>query len=441
MDGNGSNLAKPTAAQAAWQDLELGLMIGMDIGQFDMSEKPDGLSFGESYPAKLFNPAKLDCDQWMEVCKLFGAKYTVMTSKGGSGFLQWQSEAYDYGMREAVDFQGGKGDIVKEYVESAAKYGIKTGFYNCLHWNSYLSVVHNGKLGGGFIGKDTPEEKAHYAKQCEQMLVELLTRYGEVTEMWFDGAYRVVEDGGPDLYPIFEKYGPDVMYFQANDWSSIRWCGNEDGCAGDPCWATVDSTDAALNDRGQATCGKAGGATWLPPECDTMMPGRWWGWQGEEKMLAIDDPVDKLIEMYYNTVGRNANFLLELVIGPDGLPFGPDIQYYERFGREIQRRFGTPLDETSGEGRDVTLELKQPAKIDHVIVMENILEGERIREFVVEGLTPGNEWQPLCEGTSVGHKRILRFDPTEAAQVRLKVTKQAATPKIRKLAVYDVAGS
>ena len=89
----------------------------------------------------------------------------------------------------------------------------------------------------------------------------------------------------------------------------------------------------------------------------------------------------------------------------------------------------------------VTLELKQPAKIDHVIVMENILEGERIREFVVEGLTPGNEWQTLCEGTSVGHKRILRFESTEVAQVRLKVTKQAATPKIRKLAVYDVAGS
>ncbi len=172
-----------------------------------------------------------------------------------------------------------------------------------------------------------------------------------------------------------------------------------------------------------------------------MMPGRWWGWQGEEKMLAIEDPVDKLIEMYYNTVGRNANFLLELVIDPDGLPFEPDIKYFEKFGREIQRRFGTSLDETSGEGSEITLELKQPARIDHVIVMESILEGERIREFVVEGLVPGNEWKTLCEGTSVGHKRILRFESTEVAQVRLKVTKQAATPKIRKLAVYDVAGS
>ncbi len=438
-DDDGSHLARPTPAQAAWQDLELGLMVGMDIGQFDTSEKPDGLSFGEAYPARIFNPTDLDCDAWMEVCQLFGARYTVMTSKGGSGFLQWQTDAYEYGMREAVNFRGGKGDVVQEYVESSVKVGIKTGFYNCIHWNSYLGVVHNGKLGGGFIGDDTPEEKARYARMCEQMVTELLTRYGEVTELWFDGAYRRVEDGGPDLYPIFEKHGPDVMYFQANDCSSIRWCGNEEGWTNDPCWASVASTDAAMNDRAQATGGDPSGAVWLPPECDTMVPGRWWGWQGEEKMLAIEDPTDKLIEMYYNTVGRNANFLLELVIAPDGKPFGPDIKYYEKFGKEIRRRFGQSVAETSGEGSEVVLELATPSTIDHVIIMEDILQGERIREFVVEGLVAGNTWQKLTGAESVGHKRILRFEPVEVAQVRLRVTKQAATPKIRKLAVYNTA--
>jgi len=137
-------------------------------------------------------------------------------------------------------------------------------------------------------------------------------------------------------------------------------------------------------------------------------------------------------------VGHNANLLLNAT--PDTTGQIPEIirPHYENFGQEIQRRFGTSLAETTGEGDTVELTLKQPAKIDHVIIMEDIAHGERVRAYKVEGLVPGNKWQTLCAGISVGHKRIQRFARTEVAKVRLRLTESAATPKIRRLAGFDV---
>ena len=144
------------------------------------------------------------------------------------------------------------------------------------------------------------------------------------------------------------------------------------------------------------------------------------------------------MDMYYRSVGRNCNLLLNATPDTTGLIPEVILPHYANFGNEVRRRFGSPIAETKGEGDTIELELKQPAKIDHVMIMEEIAQGERVRAYQIEGMVPGNRWQPLCEGQSIGHKRIQEFNRTEVAKLRIRVTQSAATPKIRRLAVFNV---
>jgi alpha-L-fucosidase len=159
------------------------------------------------------------------------------------------------------------------------------------------------------------------------------------------------------------------------------------------------------------------------------------GTPGEEDQQSV---LDALMDKYYRSVGHNANLLLNAT--PDTTGLIPEIilPHYANFGKEIKRRFGRSVAETKGEGATVELALKAPATIDHVIIMEDLRHGERVRAYELEGLVPGNTWRKLGEGISVGHKRIQKFDRTEVAAIRFHATKTAATPSIRRLAVFDV---
>jgi alpha-L-fucosidase len=148
-------------------------------------------------------------------------------------------------------------------------------------------------------------------------------------------------------------------------------------------------------------------------------------------------PVDRLVNMYYASVGHNANLILGAVPNADGLIPDADFKRYAEMGREIQRRFDKPLAQTNGKGVSLELALPKPARVDHAITMEDIAEGQRVRKYVVEGWVPGNKWQKLCDGISIGHKRIQRFDPVEVTKVRLRVNESIAEPLIRKFAVYN----
>lgn len=216
----------------------------------------------------------------------------------------------------------------------------------------------------------------------------------------------------------------------------IRWIGNERGVAGYPCWSTVKK----LNDKG---AGNPDGKIWNPGECDVPLPGHRWFWRGEAKPGKPSDQQQEkvlasLMDMYYRSVGRNCNLLLNATPDTTGLIPEVILPHYANFGKEIRRRFGTPVAETKGEGETVELVLRKPAKIDHVIVMEDIKHGERVRAYEIEGLVPGNKWQKLCDGISIGHKRIERFDPQEVSKLRFRATQSVATPKVRRLAVFFV---
>lgn len=424
-----ADLVKPTPEQAAWQDLEVGMFIHFDIPIYTDGSRGNSSNWracGHLDP-NLFNPTKLDTDQWMEAAKALGASYTVLVAKHCSGFVLWQSDAYPYGLKQ-TKWRDGKGDILRDYVNSCRKAGIQPGLYISWPANGHLDV-NGGKVNFGKGGD--PAAQAAYARTYEKLITEAWGNYGKLTEVWFDGGIPPPEQGGPDAAAILQKLQPQAVVFQGPSINSIRWVGNESGVAPDPCWATVAK-------RGDHGGGNPGAEVWSPGECDVPVRNHDWFWQpnAEHKLFSLE----QLMDMYYRSVGRNCNLLLNSTPDRDGLIPAADIQRYREFAAEIRRRFGTSAAETSGEGDTVTLKLSQPTTIDHVILQEDIRQGERIRAFVVEGLS-GNEWKPLCAAQCVGHKRIDRFAPVEVSEVRVRVTKSIAPPIIRRLAVFNVAGS
>ena len=161
-----------------------------------------------------------------------------------------------------------------------------------------------------------------------------------------------------------------------------------------------------------------------------------WLWvPGSEHKL---QPVDKLVNMYYNSVGRNANLILGAVPDTDGLIPEADFKRYAEFGGEIRRRFETPVARTQGSRTAIELKLRRPARFNHLVIMEEITRGERVREYVVEALVSDGRWQKLCDGASIGHKRIQKFASLKAGSIRLRIARSIAEPIIRSLAVYDV---
>jgi alpha-L-fucosidase len=418
------DLPRPTAQQAQWQDMELGMFFHFDIPVY----KPgwNWRSWRDMPTPDMYNPKKLDTDQWMEAAQAMGAKYAVFVAKHCSGFLQWQSDLYPYGVKQS-SWRNGKGDVVLDFVESCRKYKIKPGIYASVTANGFLEVDNPGLINRGKGG--TPAQQAEYVRTCERMLTELWSRYGDLFEIWFDGGALPVEKGGPDLVPIFQKHQPQAIVFQGPA-ASIRWIGNERGVAAYPCWATVPH----LKDYHGP--GDPNGTFWLPGECDVPVRNHDWFWKPDSahKLYSLE----QLMDMYYRSVGRNCNLLLNANPNPDGLIPDADFQRYSEFGNEIRKRFDRPLAVTKGKGTTVELKLKIPASINHVSIMEDIRSGERIRSYRVEGLVGSNRWQTLCQGTSVGHKRIQQFESVDVAKVRINVLSSVAEPLISQLAVYSV---
>ncbi|MGC8639764.1 MAG: alpha-L-fucosidase [Isosphaeraceae bacterium] len=418
-----AGLPRPLPQQIAWQDCELGMFFHFDIPIY----KPgwDWRSWKGLPDATLYNPRRLDTDQWLQTASSLGAKYAVLVAKHCSGFLQWQSNLYPYGVKQSP-WRGGKGDLVRDFVRSCARYKIKPGIYASVTANGYMEVDNPGLVNRGRGGD--PAKQAAYARICEGMLAELWGRYGELFHIWFDGGALPPDQGGPDMLPLLRKYQPHANVFQGPA-ATVRWVGNENGVTSYPCWATVLSRDAAGS-------GTPDGKIWLPGECDVPLPGHEWFWTPSQRKDI--EPLPRLMDMYYQSVGRNCNLLLNATPGPDGLIPEENLRHYAEFGREIHGRFEKPLAETSGAGEVVELRLSRLQRVDHVIVMEDIAQGERVREYIVEGKDKSGAWIRLCDGIAIGHKRIQRFAPRDASAVRLRVKKSVARPLVRRLAAYCV---
>ncbi len=400
----------PTATQLHWADLELGMFVHFAPNTWQDREYDD-----RSTPLASIDP-DIDTDQWAEVARDLGARYVVMVAKHVGGFCMWQTETSAYGIKE-TPWRGGRGDVMVDLSASCRKLGLGLGIY--------LSP-RDDTFGAGGGGKcDTPEKQRTYNALYRQQLTELTTRYGDLVEIWFDGNIVV------PVCDIVRRRAPHAAVFQG-PCASIRWVGNEDGFAPYPNWNSLPRAAAATGEATAKDSDPAGDA-WLPCEVDVSMrrPNWFWSTTDERNLLTLD----QLTEIYYRSVGRGAQLLLNIPPDRTGHIAAADAARAKQFGDEVRRRFGASVAETHGTGREVVLRLPSRAMVDHVVIEEDLRGGERVRGYRLWGRTAGT-WVPLGLGSAIGHKRIQPVPPIAVDAVRLEVTESSAAPRIRRLAAF-----
>lgn len=404
--------ALPSVDQIAWQNLEVGMFV-----HFAPNTWQDTESDNLTTPLSEIDPKGLNTDQWAQTAISLGAKYIVFVAKHQGGFCMWQTETTDYSIRN-TPWQGGHGDVLADISASCRKYGLKLGVYVCPRDD------HFGAKTGGIC--KTPELQARYDAMYRQQLTEVLSRYGEMVEIWFDGSTAT------PVSDLLTKYQPRAMVFQGPS-ATIRWVGNEDGFAPNPCWNGIDRTEAKT---GTATSlnSNPDGDFWMPNETDVSIrrPDWFWSTKNESKVLTPS----QLLSVYYRSVGRGTQLLLNIPANRDGLLSDPDCASAKAFGLEIQKRFERPLAETAGHGAQVTLKLDAPTQLDTVILQEDIAKGERVRQYRIEGRADGI-WHLVGEGTSIGHKRIQPVEPIAVDALRIVTIQSVGTPVFRSVAVFN----
>ncbi len=423
----------PSKAQLKWADAEIGVLIHFDMPTFE-PEYDFRKNWNYHPDLAIFNPKELNTDQWIKAAKSAGATYAVLVAKHCSGFSLWPTKAHPYSVKN-TPWRNGKGDIVKDFIASCKKYGLKPGIYASTTANGYLRVDNPGKVVSG-----NPREQHKYNDIVKMQLTELWSEYGKLSEVWFDGGVLPPEKGGFDVLSMLKKYQPEAIAFQGpyGYENNIRWVGNEEGVAPNPCWARADSTTSAsgvIEIKGLN--GNPQGMFWCPGESDfplrlnSSFQGGWFWHKDQDSQLRS---LTELTDKYCKSVGRNTNMLLGIVVDTRGLVPDADVKRLMEFGKMVSKDFASPIRSTSGEGNVLELKLKSAQPLSSVVIMEDLTLGERIREYELYGSLNG-VWTVIAKGTSVGHKRIERVKGVYDG-IRLSILKSEGIPVIRKLSCF-----
>jgi len=374
-----------------------------------------------SLPLDRINPASLDTDQWCETAQLWGAKEILFVAKHTGGFCWWQTETTDYGIKD-TPYKNGNGDVLGELSESCKKYGLNLGIYVYPGDDTWGAGIGSG-------GKTSdPSKQEAYNEVFRTQLTEVLSNYGEAIEVWFDGSCII------DVSDILEKYAKNSVIFQGPH-ATLRWPGTESGKLFYPVWNAIKREDMATGVSTQVH-GDPNGDVWAPLETNTTLYDHNWFWSPENEKKRKS--MDHIMECYYKSVGYGSVFLLNSTPDTTGLIPEGDVAFYKAFGDEINRRFKKSIHETGKtNGKMVIMELPEKKLINHAVVMEDYREGQRIREYSIDGFING-EWVVLCEGQSIGRKKIDYFEEITTSKLRLNIRKSVGEPLIRNLSVYYV---
>lgn len=425
--------AIPSAKQLEWHEMELGVLIHYcaEIYNPDFKAYKTEAVRTELNP-RTFSPKNLNPEQWVRSAYEAGAKYAVLVCNHCTGFSLWQTKVNDYSCA-SMNWKNGQGDIFREFVDACRKYGLKPGAYYSTGCNGYYNINDEWKHD-----YKAPYYR-EYVKNVEAQLTELWSEYGELFEVWFDGGVIPVEEGGPNLMPILEKYQPDAIAFQGPKGykNAIRWVGNEEGYATDDCWGATNSGYRGYLGEGSSEeegwCGSPNGHFYCPAETDVPNRthkafGGGWAWRAGEEDKVV--PTETLMDMYIHSVGRNTNLLLGMAISADG-DFQDEQQFIE-FGKKLKETFGTPKTAVKNPVfTDNTTAFTAEKEGQYIVIRENIARGQRIRGFkvCVNGAV-------ICEAGSIGHKRIIEQPVAPGDTVALEITAADGAFEIRDIAVY-----
>ena len=433
----------PAPHQVKWHEAELGAVFHYDLHVFD------GIRYGqgnnrinpiEDY--NIFNPRKLDTDQWVKAAKDAGCRFAILTATHETGFGLWQSDVNPYCLK-AVKWRDGKGDVIADFVASCRKYGIEPGIYVGIRWNSLLGI-HNFRSEGS--GEFAANRQKWYKGLCEKMVEELCSRYGKLFMIWFDGGADDPRGLGPDVEPIVSRLQPECLFYHNVDRADVRWGGSESGTVEYPCWSTFPTPFSHNNKiesqeahRQLQKHGDKDGRYWVPAMADTPLRGangrHEWFWEPDDEENLL--PLDVLVDKYEKSVGRNATLILGLTPDPDGLIPEGDVKRLHEFSAAVEKRFSTPLARASGKSRTLTMKFKKPEDVNYFMIQENIRGGERILRYRVEAKVNGR-WVNVGAGESVGHKRIQPFERVKASALRLIVDEARDLPDIINFSAFNV---
>ncbi|MGI4739108.1 MAG: alpha-L-fucosidase [Janthinobacterium lividum] len=460
----------PSPRQLRWQQLELTGFLHFGMNTFTNKEWGDGTE-----SPSLFNPTSLDAGQWVKACKDGGIKQVIITAKHHDGFCLWPSKYTEHSVKSSP-WKGGRGDVVKEVADAC--HAQKMGF------GVYLSPWDRNSPYFG--------DSAKYSNYFVNQLTELLTNYGRVDEVWFDGANGEGPTGKKQVYDfnrwyaLIRKLQPTAVIAVMGP--DVRWVGTESGYGRPTEWSVVPTeaqrqANVAATSQQKATFAPKnrmeddlGGRTkikdapalvWYPAEIDVSIRPGWFHHPAEDAQ--VKTPA-QLFDIYASSVGRNGVLLLNIPPDTRGLLTQTDVASLKGFSNLLARTYASNMLQGSNvqgasatqakalfddnyrtywttAGRDTTatlsFSLPKPQRFDLLQVQENITVGQRIETFVLE-YKSGAEWKTAAAGTTVGYKRILTFEPIEAQYVRLRITSSRLNPTLSAIGLYkqaDAAGT
>ena len=425
----------PTEDQLWWQDLEMYAFIHYSMNTYTDQE----WGFGNE-DLQLFNPSDLDCRQWARVCKQAGMRGIIFTAKHHCGFCMWPSQYTEYSVKN-TPWKQGKGDVVRELADACREEGLKFAVY-LSPWD-----------------RNHPEYgRKEYVTYFRNQLRELLTNYGDIFEVWFDGANggdgwygganekrtidRTTYYEWPETYRMIRLLQPHCLIWNdGSDRGDLRWVGTEAGNVGETNWSL-------LNKDGVVTWnmlhyGLEDGDSWVPGETNTSIRP---GWFYHETENAHVKSLSKLMDTYYKSVGRNSTLLLNFPIAPNGRIHPIDSLRGIAFNKMIHEVFKTDLAANAKKltkNNETIIDFGKPTAFNRFVAEEDIRYGQRVKKFSLEAEING-KWQPLKDAlveqgdglTTIGHRRIICFPTVNATRLRLTILDAKCQPVIKRTSVY-----
>ena len=427
----------PTEQQLKWQQMELTAFLHFGINTFTGREWGDG----KEDPA-LFNPVSLDCEQWVRALKAGGFKMAILTAKHHDGFCLWPTKTTRHSVASSP-WKEGKGDVVRELRDACRKYGLKFGVY-LSPWDRNAECYGQGEAYNQFF--------------IEQ-LTELLTNYGEVHEVWFDGANGEGPNGKKQEYDweaveqTIRRLQPKAVTAIMGD--DVRWVGNEKGIGRETEWSAtvlapgiytraeeqnqrlgVSSTAQDLG--GRKVLADAKELFWYPSEVDVSIRPGWFYHTDQDNQVKS---LAHLADIYFQSVGYNSVLLLNIPPDKNGLIHETDARRLEELATYLRHTFDDNYLKKgnarwmarSGDFKE--FQVKKNALVNTLLIQEDIAKGQRIERFLLEGCVEGN-WQKLAEGTTVGYKRLVRFAACQPDSIRLTVLSARDEARVLRMGLY-----
>jgi alpha-L-fucosidase len=449
----------PSARQLQWHELEFYGFVHFTVNTFTDNE----WGYGDEDPAR-FDPTDFDAGQIVRVAKEAGMKGLILTAKHHDGFCLWPSKYTEHSVRHSP-WKNGRGDVVRELSDACHKYGLKFGIY--------LSPWDRNHPDYG---------RAAYITYFRNQLRELLTNYGPIFEIFFDGANggdgfyggaretrridRETYYDWPTTWELVRDLQPNACLF-SDAGPDVRWVGNERGSAGETCWATLNARDfvPGRSDETRLNHGDRPGADWVPAECDVSIRPGWFYHAAEDARVRTPR---NLVDIYYASVGRGASMLLNLPPDRRGRINEHDEASLREFRRILDATFandlapGAKVIAGNVRGRDkrflaenvidgkretfwstddevhtpeLVLELKQEVTFNVVRLREYLPLGQRVEAFAVDTWRDVR-WVEFAKGTSIGNCRLLREKPVTTSKVRLRILQAPVCPAISELGLF-----